>query len=260
MANLRDLISPSETRHWNKSDSIYMNLRTLIADGVLGEFEQLPSESELAELYRVSRTTIREALNKLQQEGTVIRKHGVGTFISPSHSLVSRLDVNLGGAELINSLGLTPGNRNICIKVIGADEKLSKKLDVNLGEELISVDRIQTANNNPVIYSIDVFPINFLTRVQKELDLNQLNELMGSKLSIYRIFEDFLGLEIDHGIATVHPTVAASVLPEKMAVSPDEFVLWIDQVNYNQKGNPILASEHFYISSVFTFTIFRKRM
>jgi GntR family transcriptional regulator len=44
--------------------------------------DQLPSEPELAAAYSVSRATVREALQSLENEGIVRRVHGSGTFVN----------------------------------------------------------------------------------------------------------------------------------------------------------------------------------
>jgi len=46
------------------------------------EGDKLPSEVELAKFFGVSRATLREAMRILEEEGYVIRKHGIGTFVA----------------------------------------------------------------------------------------------------------------------------------------------------------------------------------
>lgn len=52
-----------------------------IRDGSLHPGEKLPTEQALTESFGVSRTVVREALSKLQAEGLVETRHGVGTFV-----------------------------------------------------------------------------------------------------------------------------------------------------------------------------------
>ncbi len=59
----------------------------LLADIDRGEYVRsngmLPSESELAQHFSVSRATVRDALSQLEATGVVIRRQGVGTFVNP---------------------------------------------------------------------------------------------------------------------------------------------------------------------------------
>src|SRR5690606_25013339 len=57
-------------------------LRERILDGSYKPHEQMPSESEMMATFGVSRITVRQALNDLQQEGLIFRIHGKGTFVS----------------------------------------------------------------------------------------------------------------------------------------------------------------------------------
>jgi GntR family transcriptional repressor for pyruvate dehydrogenase complex len=74
-------------------------LHRLIDDGKLKAGDRLPSERVLAETFRVSRSSVREAIKTLENEGMVISRPGSGTFITavnveaiipPLASLLSR--------------------------------------------------------------------------------------------------------------------------------------------------------------------------
>ncbi|MBN1909174.1 MAG: GntR family transcriptional regulator [Pirellulales bacterium] len=53
-----------------------------VTAGRLCPGEALPSEKQLAELFQIARTTVRQALTELEQDGLVRRRHGTGTFIT----------------------------------------------------------------------------------------------------------------------------------------------------------------------------------
>jgi DNA-binding GntR family transcriptional regulator len=59
------------------------HLRRQIETGRFPGGERLPSEAELAEVFGVSRLTVRQALGKLSDEGLIDRRQGVGTFVLP---------------------------------------------------------------------------------------------------------------------------------------------------------------------------------
>ncbi len=64
------------------SAGIAAKLRRAIIDGAYGLNERLPAERELADLFKTSRGTIREALRRLQELGMVDRQIGSGTFVT----------------------------------------------------------------------------------------------------------------------------------------------------------------------------------
>jgi len=57
----------------------YINL---VKENKVSIGEQLPSENEIAELFNVSRHTVRQALSYLVQEGWIYKERGRGSFFS----------------------------------------------------------------------------------------------------------------------------------------------------------------------------------
>ena len=79
------------------------HIKSDMEKGVLTPGLQLPPEPELAELYGVSRITIRKVLTQLSNEGLVSRRKGKGTFVSKPRKEESSLSfgiVSFGNALL----------------------------------------------------------------------------------------------------------------------------------------------------------------
>ncbi|MBI4560568.1 MAG: FadR family transcriptional regulator, partial [Candidatus Rokubacteria bacterium] len=62
-------------------EEIVRQIRTLISEGKLRSGDQLPPERELAESFKVSRTSVREALRALESIGLIEIRAGEGTFV-----------------------------------------------------------------------------------------------------------------------------------------------------------------------------------
>lgn len=63
------------------SDVIEQQLEYLILEGTLRSGEKLPPERELAKQFDVSRPSLREAIQRLETKGLLLRRHGGGTFV-----------------------------------------------------------------------------------------------------------------------------------------------------------------------------------
>ncbi|MFM2484795.1 pyruvate dehydrogenase complex transcriptional repressor PdhR [Celerinatantimonas yamalensis] len=63
------------------SDMIVQSLETMILEGSLRPGQRLPAERELARQFDVSRPSLREAIQKLEAKGLVIRRQGGGTYV-----------------------------------------------------------------------------------------------------------------------------------------------------------------------------------
>src|SRR5919198_3774331 len=63
-------------------EEVVNQIHELIKEGKFKAGDQLPSERELAETFRVSRTSVREALRALETERLIISRSGMGNFIA----------------------------------------------------------------------------------------------------------------------------------------------------------------------------------
>jgi DNA-binding GntR family transcriptional regulator len=104
------------------------------------------SEVKMAEEMGVSLSVIRDSLSVLEQEGFVIRKHGVGTIIINKHVLnvVKRIDLEKEFMGTISDAGYTPDVAFAKAQIVKANETFAKKL--------------VTADGKPAIYCVDYIP------------------------------------------------------------------------------------------------------
>jgi GntR family transcriptional repressor for pyruvate dehydrogenase complex len=74
-------------------EEVVSQIHDLVRKGQFKAGDQLPSERELAETFRVSRTSVREALRALETQGLVVSRTGTGNFVAdlPIESLVAPL-------------------------------------------------------------------------------------------------------------------------------------------------------------------------
>src|SRR5690242_10859428 len=78
---------------------IAAQLRRDIRDKKFKADNRLPSETALAERFRVSPITLRNALSMLRAEGLIESRHGIGTFVRESHRLQRRSRDRYGRAR-----------------------------------------------------------------------------------------------------------------------------------------------------------------
>src|SRR5690349_19645318 len=111
-------------------DQLKEILRQEIAKGAYRPEEQLPSETQLVQRYNISRTTVRQALNDLVNEGILYRRQGKGTFVAPpkiEQELVRLTDF----VEDMAQAGLNPSSKVISL----TEEAASPEVAATLGLE-----------------------------------------------------------------------------------------------------------------------------
>ena len=73
-------VTPIVTKQ--KYESVAEQIVLLIKDGTFSESSRFPTEAELAEMFKVGRSSVREAIKSLQLAGILTSSAGRGTFVS----------------------------------------------------------------------------------------------------------------------------------------------------------------------------------
>lgn len=144
-----------------KKQSLYGKLVDQIKLSIetdLKPHDLLPSERELAEIYGVSRTTVRLALQELEHLGFIYKKHGKGTFVSS----ISKSILNLTGAysftEQMLSMGKEPKTIILDFEVIESNKYFSEQLGIHKGSKLIKIKRLRLADDEPMMLERSYLP------------------------------------------------------------------------------------------------------
>jgi GntR family transcriptional regulator len=225
-------------------------LRQAITGGIFRPGSQLPTEAELCEMLGVSRTVVREALRVLEDDGLVARRHGVGTFVR-NHPILKNLNFIFGITEMIESAGLKPGTSDLAIQKETADEEKAEQLHVPVGTPLITIERVRTADERPVVYSLDTFTESLIQRAGFDPQL-LLTE------SIYDILQTSLGEVIEYGIARLLPVAAPHYVTEKLQLPPGALTLYIVQTDYSSGDEPVVYSCEYHLPDAFDFVVWRR--
>jgi len=128
-------------------DTVEQRIKELIAGGQLGEDGRLPTERDLAEQFGVSRTTVRQVLDRLEHEGSVYRRRGRtgGTFVSRA-----RVDIDFGYLAgipaYLRAQGFRPGAHVVSARMIPADDTTASALRIPAGTLVYEVVRIRLAD------------------------------------------------------------------------------------------------------------------
>lgn len=145
-------------RQSSLADQVYEIILKNISDGTYPAGTLLPSENQLAERFDVSRPTIRGAFARLVERGYVKRQRGVGTYVAERPSIMNPLYQFLDVHERISARGFEPGFKQIKTQLIVADDALSEALDVPVGSNILEIQKIFTADGNPIILFVNYIP------------------------------------------------------------------------------------------------------
>lgn len=195
----------------NKKQPLYGKLADTIRDSIETELKPhdlLPSERELSEIYGVSRTTVRLALQELEHMGYIYKKHGKGTFVSSISSSIMNLTGTYSFTEQMKSLGKTPETKILELKVMEANRYFSEQLGIHKGRKMIKIKRLRLADNHPMMLERTYLPY------EKFQDLTK--ELLEEK-PLYDIFSEIYSEKIKYAEEEFY----ASIVSAKDAVTLD---------------------------------------
>ena len=129
---------------------VYQNVINLLKNrlnsAIYNIGDLLPSEKELAELYDVSRNTLRKAFKTLEEEGMIERRHGSGTYLRNKHfqASVTHLD---SFTEIAKNEGKTPTSQILKFELQTASDEIANSLRVTLGEPVYYAKRLRLIDN-----------------------------------------------------------------------------------------------------------------
>jgi len=188
-------------------------LRHSMATGNLRPGDQLPSESQLCEHYRVSPMTVRRAINTLVEQGVVSAEQGRGTFVKP----IAMGEAVFQLIELQNIFSDTEHTKvNVLeTRVVKADERVARKLAIGIGHRTIYFRRILRRDGLPALYHREylVYDPN-RPIVEAELEVTALQRLFNGtgetllKRGDISLEATLLTDEEAHLLQTTQPTAA----------------------------------------------------
>lgn len=130
-------------------------LLNYITENQLKGQDQLPSETAFAKTLGVSRNTLREAYIELENEGVIIRRHGIGTFVSHSRVIRDSLNDFAPFSQLIHDSGFTPYFETISIQTIVPPNEVNSAFFNAPDTEVCLIKRVVKADDQPVMYIED---------------------------------------------------------------------------------------------------------
>src|SRR5690606_26493560 len=103
----------------------------------------------------VSRATLREALRILEEENVIIRRHGVGTFVNSKPVFTAGIEQLSSVTNMIMNAGMKPGTIFLSSYVETPSDEDLKRFTCSANEQITHIERVRTANGDPVVYCID---------------------------------------------------------------------------------------------------------
>ncbi len=134
--------------------TIYLEIKQGIKEGSYPVGSFLPTENELCEQFKASRTTIRKAVGMLSSEGYLNIRQGRGTEILQA-STTQELSHITSITETLYNRGYKVTVKGMSIQKITAPDFVIDKLQLSDDLDVYKVERLLYADDHPVAYVIN---------------------------------------------------------------------------------------------------------
>jgi len=213
---------------------LYYQLKETILDeiksGKYPKDSMIPTEMELSDLFGISRTTVRQAVAELVNEGWLYRIKSKGTFVSQpkvNQDFIQKLE---SYNDQIRRTGRTPHSKVLDFKVMKAPKNVADGLDIALNSKVVFLHRIRFADEDPIVI------------VESYLPYDKCSFVMGHDFATESLYSVLSGKnETKVSCVKRHMETAEAGSPETklLGISPHKPIFYFTSIGYNIYGNPI---------------------
>jgi GntR family transcriptional regulator len=233
----------------DSSEPLYRQLESLLREditaGHLRPGDQLPSEPDLARQHGIARMTARQAIDKLVEEGLLVRRRGRGTFVAeprmayPPASLISF-------SRTMAALGRPVTTRLLDLELVPAHGEIAKDLAIEEGEPVLLVRRLRLVDGKPVAVHASYMDKSYL---------NGLSAADLLKKPISEAMENVNGVRIVSSRDYLEATAATYEEAQLLQMTPGEPIQIVRGVAFTEDHRPVLATLAAYRADCFRFLV-----
>jgi GntR family transcriptional regulator len=184
---------------------LYSLLKNAILDGTIGKGDQMPTEQQLAETFKVSRITAKRAMDELAAEDMVQRRRGKGTHVTYQYSPQPVKAPLVGMLQEIESMARHSEVKVLDCKKLTPPAIVKDALGLEDKDKALHMLRIRSRDGQPFGYYA-----SWTTGLSKSVGKRDL--LKSPRLEIFRK----QGLKITHVTQTISAVAATAALADHL--------------------------------------------
>lgn len=243
-----------------RAPSLTEQVKAYIKERILNdEFPEgrIPAEMELAEALGVSRTTVRDALSRLEMEGTVIRRQGAGTFVNqPMLQIRTRLDEIWSYAAMLEAHGFQPSTEVLETAELPAGStavggQVMADLDLSARDTVLLVKKLFRENDAPVILTRNYLPARFLDGAYTQDELCR---------PVYEFLESVGSVQLTYYLSEIVPVLAQDEIATNLDLPPGTPLISFDETGYSADHVPIVKSYSYFRDDLLRLRLMRRRV
>ena len=204
----------------------------------------LPTENDLTKQYRISRITVRRAMDMLLSDGLIVKKRGSGTYVQKK-KLEQTMRKVLHFSEEMRRKGIQSRTEMVSNEVVPASLHVAEALGVDEMEPLINVHRIRYADDTPICIE-SAFLIEKLCP-----DVLRHNF---SERSLRLFLEENYDLRWSHAKQKIFAVNASAQIATELEAAENDAVIHIERISYTADNTAGEFLQGYYRGDSYYFT------
>jgi GntR family transcriptional regulator len=229
-------------------NQVKAHMLSYITQNNLNRNDQLPSEAAIAKELGVSRNTLREAYISLENEGVIVRRHGIGTFVANPPLIQDSLNDFSPFAQIIKNVGYMPNFKTLSVELVSPPPDVCDVLKVEPADQVRYISRLVYADQKPVIYVEDYLPPDVDSRIES------WDDFQGNMVEV-------LAAALQKPLHQIQSYIRAGSLPAEIGQYLDlpegAPVLRVRSTIFNKENRPVTFSKLCFNSDVIELNIIR---
>lgn len=211
---------------------------------------RIPSESVLASELGVSRTTVRDALSRLENEGVLFRRQGSGTYVNePGLQIKSRLEEIWSYEAVLEAHGYTPSTKVLDVSIAQPDKDTRNALKLGADETVVVIEKLFTENELPVIYTENQIPTRLCESPIVADDF---------RVPIYQVLDSLCQQRLNYYLSDLIPVAADKRLASLLEINVGTALISFEETGYSDENEPILWARSFFRDDLLRFRMIRR--
>lgn len=232
--------------------TLYIQIKNILAERIKKQIwtpnSLIPTEQELMKEFNVSRTTIRQAVSLLVQEGLLEKRQGKGTIVKVPQ-ILEKLGRLTGFGEEAEKKGFNPHSKVLRCEFKDTFFYQKSMLQIPEDEKILLIERIRFINDIPVAVESTYWPENIGNIFVKcELD----------KINYYQILEKN-NIYLKNAKEQISAANCTTYEADILGISTGTAVLEMTRLSFDLQDKPIEYAQTRYRSDYYKYDIELKR-
>jgi GntR family transcriptional regulator len=220
-----------------------MLLRKMIAEEEYQNGKVFPNEVELAKVLAISRSTLRQAINKLVFEGLLVRKKRTGTKVAKS--VVSSKSNNwLSFSQEMKLRGITVKNFELNISWVLPDEAMVDFFEIKPDRKVLKMEKVRGNIDEPFVYFVSYFHPRVGLTGEEDFKM-PLYEMLETQHSVFATLSK----------EEISATAADEFIAGKLRIPTGSPVLYRKRFVFDHGERPIEYNLGYYKANSFVYTV-----